>query len=248
MRGRRAAVQFRPAHAAALLLALAAGPGGASAQAFHGRVLDAETDEGVSTALVRLLDGESRDVAVTLADSLGRYRLEAPGPGTYRLATERLGYAAAETPLLRVEDAHRDYAVDLTTRRVPIPIRGIEVSVERQRELERAINLVVGTNPRSLRTPPIPRRVIEDHLDKGHSLPDLVRWTNAPIVVKGFGRDVCFEYRRGCMRVFLNGVPLGPDFWDILPLDMVETIVIVGSNESIVYGPSILLYTAGWLR
>ncbi|GMV06161.1 MAG: hypothetical protein AMXMBFR53_24370 [Gemmatimonadota bacterium] len=245
---RDTAAPIRLAQAAALALALAAPPAGVSGQAFHGRVLDAETDEGVSTALVRLLDGESRDVAVTLADSLGRYRLEAPGPGTYRLAAEGLGYAAAETPLLRVEDADRDYAVDLTTRRVPIPIRGMEVSVERQRELERAINLVVGTNPRSLRTPPIPRRVIEDHLDKGHSFPDLVRWTNAPIVVKGFGRDLCFEYRLVCMRVFLNGVPLGPHFWDTLPLDMVETIVIVGSNESIVYGPSILLYTAGRLR
>jgi len=230
------------------LLALATLPVLASAQTFHGRVVDLEDETGVATALVRLLDADGRDVAFSLADSLGRYRLEAPGPGAYRLAAERIGYATTDTPLLQVEDAGGAYAVDLTTRKVPIPIPGVDVSVARQRELERAINLAVGTNPRSLRTPPIPRRVIEDHLAKGHSLPDLVRWTNAPVVVKGRGRDLCFEARRSCMRVFLNGVPLDPDFWEVLPLEMLETIVIVGINESILYGNSILLYTAGWLR
>lgn len=234
-----------PLLAMALLALLA--PGGAG-QTFQGRVLDEEGEAPVATALVRLLSADGRDVAVALADEEGRYRLEAPEPGAYRLHAERIGYAFEATPLLEVGNPEGVYPVDLAGRRVPVPISGIEVTVQRQRELERAINLAVGASPRSFRTPPIPRRVIEDHLDQGHTLPDLVRWADAPIIVKGFGRDRCFEYRRACMRVFLNGVPLNPDFWDTLPLDMVETIVIVGPNESINYGNSILLYTAGWLR
>lgn len=230
----------------AALLAWGAAP--LEAQVFRGSLLDVEDDAPVPAALVRLLDGEGRDVAFALTDTAGAYRLEAPGPGTYRLVTERLGYAGSASPLLEVADPEGVYGVDLTTRRVPVAIPGVEVTVARQRELEQAVRLAVGTNPRSLRTPPIPRRVIEDHLARGHGLPDLVRWSNAPIVIHGTGRDTCFEYRRSCMRVLLNGVPLDPDFWDILPLEMVETIVVVGPLESILYGNSILLYTAGWLR
>jgi hypothetical protein len=233
----------------ALLLALCLlTPPGLSGQSFQGVVLDVENGAPVSLALVRLLGVDGKDVDFALADTLGRYRVTAPGPGTYRLVAERLGYAASETPLLEVANQEGVYSVELTARRVPLPIAGIEVTVERQRELERAIHLVVGANPRSLRTPPIPRRVIEDHLAKGHSLPDLVAWSNSPITVRGFGRDRCFEHRGVCMRVFLNGVPLDPGFFDVLPLDMVETVVVVGRNESIVYDNSLLLYTAGWLR
>lgn len=231
--------------AAAVALAM---PDGAGAQVFQGRVLDAEDDAPVAVALVRLLDVAGQDVAVALADSLGRYRLEAPEPGTYRLVAERIGYALSDTPLLEVANPEGVYPVDLSARRVALPIAGIEVTVQRQRELERAINLVVGTNPRSLRTPPIPRRVIEDHLAKSHDLSDIVRWSDAPIVVRGFGRDRCFQYRRSCMSVYLNGVRLNPDFYDTLPLEMVETIVVVGPGESLHYGSSLLIYTAGWLR
>lgn len=243
---RRRQAAFAGFLAAAMGALVAPAPG--VAQIFQGRVLDVESETPVATALVRLLDDGGRDVGFSLADSLGAYRLAAPGPGAYRLLAERIGYAASETPLLEVTNPDGVYPVDLTARRVPLPIAGVEVTVARQQELERAVQLVTGTNPRSLRTPPIPRRVIEDHLARGHALPDLVRWTNAPIIVKGYGRDRCFEYRGRCMGVLLNGVRLDPDFWDILPLDMVETIVIVGTNESIAYGNTILLYTAGWLR
>ena len=231
-----------PALAALLLL-----PGSAAAQVFQGRVLEGG-DAPVATALVRLLDADGRDVAFVLADSAGGYRLVAPEPGTYRLVAERLDFASTPTPLLAVENPDGVYPVDLVGRRVPVPIAGVEVTVQRQREVERAVHLLVGVNPRSLRTPPIPRRVIEDHLAKGHTLVDLVRWSNAPITVMGIGRNTCFQYRRACMSVYLNGVPVGADFWDTLPLDMVETIVVVGNNETIQYGPSIHLYTAGWLR
>lgn len=238
----------RGATTAAALAVLALLAPDLAAQTFQGRVLDQEDEAPVGTALVRLLDPDGRDVAVALADEAGRYRLRAPEPGAYRLHAERIGYAVQTTPLLEVGNPDGVYPVDLMARRVPVPVSGIEVTVERQREMERAIHLAVGASPRSFRTPPIPRRVIEDHLGKGHTLPDLVRWADAPIVVRGVGRDRCFEYRRACMRVFLNGVPLDPDFWDVLPLDMLETVVIVGPNESIHYANSLLLYTAGWLR
>lgn len=230
----------------AAFLALATAP--SSAQTFQGLVSDVVDGGPVAHALVRLVDEEGRDVGFALADSAGRYTVEAPEPGAYRLVAERLGYASSETPLLRVDDPQRTYGVDLQARKVPLPIPGIEVSVARQRELEKAITVVVGSDPRALRTPPIPRRVIEDHVARNHSLSDLIRWSDAPITVTEKGGERCFEYRRRCMRVFLNGVLLNPDFWDVLPLDMVETVVIVGPNESVLYDYSILLYSAGWLR
>ena len=67
-------------------------PPALAAQTFSGRVLDDSNDLPVATALIRLLDPEGEERAITAADSAGRYRLAAPGVGVYRVVAERLGY------------------------------------------------------------------------------------------------------------------------------------------------------------
>jgi len=186
---------------------------------------------------------------LSIADTLGRYRLAAPEPGTYRIVAERLGYEPYRTPLLRADSPDGVYAIELLMARAPLPVLGITVTTERREQIFRSVQLIVGVDPRSLRTAPIGRAQIHDHLQRGHNLTDLVRWSGTPIVVRQTTGGPCFQYRaRGCMGVRLNGVPVSPDFVDTLPLDMIETIVILGPNESIAYGASVLLYTAGWLR
>jgi len=66
----------------------------------------AQTVRGVVTrvgvpvpgVVVQLLDETSTTVARTLTDDAGAYRLLAPEPGTYRLATRRIGFAPTLSP------------------------------------------------------------------------------------------------------------------------------------------------------
>lgn len=208
-------------------------------------------DRGVPRALVRLMDGEGGQVAITMTDDVGRYALEAPAPGEYRLVAEQLGYEPFRTPLLEVGDPAGVYPVDLAMRRAPLPIRGLTVTADRLAAIEREIRLDLGVSPRSLRVGPIDRSGIEEHLARGHQLEDLVRWSNIPgVVVKRTTEGPCFQVRnRGCLRVYLNRMPLAPELAQTVPLEVAETVVIVLPNETISYpGGAVILYTSGWIR
>jgi len=94
------------------------------------------------------------------------------------------------------------------------------------------------------------RPQIQEHMAKGHALDDIIRWQNLPsITVKETTDGPCFQYRsRSCIEVFLDGVHVNPELVAVLPLDLVETLVVVMPTESIVYeGGGILLYTSGWI-
>lgn len=232
--------------AAALLL-----PVPATSQVFQGQVVEEGSDRGVPMALVRLMDAEGDQVAVTTTDDTGAYALEAPDPGEYRLVAERLGYEPFRTPLLEVVDPVGDYPVDLAMRRSPLPLRGLTVTADRLAAIEREVRLDIGVSPRSLRVRPIHRFTIVEHLAKGHQLEDLVRWSNVPgVVVKRTTEGPCFQVRnRGCLRVFLNRMPLPPELAQTIPLEVAETMVIVLPNETIAYpGGAVILYTSGWIR
>ena len=80
-----------PAAVLPLCLALAAP---LSAQVVHGRLVDAGTGAAVASARVRLLAGDAAaDSALT--DSAGAFALRAEAGGIFRLAAERVGYAAS---------------------------------------------------------------------------------------------------------------------------------------------------------
>lgn len=50
------------------------------------------------------------------------------------------------------------------------------------------------------------------------------------------------------MTVYVNGFPLNPALVRVVPLEGIETIVVLMPGESIVYpAGGVLLYTAGWL-
>jgi hypothetical protein len=89
-----------PAAVLPLCLALAAP---LSAQVVHGRLLDAGTGAAVASARVRLLAGDAAaDSALT--DSAGAFALRAEAGGIFRLAAERVGYAASVSRELEMED------------------------------------------------------------------------------------------------------------------------------------------------
>jgi len=226
-------------------------PTSLGAQVFEGRVLGEGDGRPVATALVRLLTPELEPVALAVADELGYYRIEVPGPGRYHLAAERIGFDPVTSHLLEVTDPEGTYPIDIGMRAVPLPLSGFVVTAERFAEIERGIALQIGVSPRSLRVPPLMRPDIEAHLDKAHNLTDVVRWSGLPSITVAQTKDgPCFQWRlRQCIEVYLNSFHINPEFVDTVPLDMVETIVFVMPTESIAYGSgAVLLYTEGWIR
>lgn len=84
-----------PARTILRLLALAALllPASLPGQTVRGRVVEVESGAPVPGAMVVLHDASGRRVAAVLADAAGRYRLSAPGAGTYWVRAERVGFA-----------------------------------------------------------------------------------------------------------------------------------------------------------
>lgn len=220
------------------------------AQALRGVVVSAADSSAIPGALVRLVDGDGRDKAVALADSMGRYHLSVPEPGEYRLAAARFGYHTFESPLLSIT-GDRIYPVDIELAVAPVGIPGLVVSAKRFAELERGVQLAIGVSSGALRNDLIFRPQIDEHLARGHDVVDVVRWSNFSSIVTKETRDgPCFQWRnRHCLPVYLNGVPVVPELVHALPLDMVETMVVLAPGESLAYNSGgVLLYTAAWIR
>src|SRR5438045_1154664 len=66
-------------------------PALAGSQIVRGVVID-QADVPVAGVLLQLLDSTSRVVARTLSNERGEYRISAPRPGSFRIATLRIGY------------------------------------------------------------------------------------------------------------------------------------------------------------
>lgn len=226
----------------------------AAGQVFQGRVTGASAEEPVATALVRLVDVEGGQLAISIADSAGFYRVEVPGPGTYRLEAERIGYQPVETPLLEAINPDGVFDIDLVMTPAPVELRGFSVMTNRlaDEEADHTVRMIIGLHPNSLRFRPISFLQLQDHLARAHTLIDVMRWEfGAGIIVYETRDGPCFEYRgRSCLPVYLNGLAINRDFVQGVPLDMVFRIqVVTPTDGSVVYpGGAVLLFTEAWLR
>lgn len=121
----------------AALLAAAAWPGPVSAQqdttrtAVRGVVLDQASGQPIEDASVRLLGpaGETLGLAVS-TDRTGRFVVEAPGAGVYRVHGERVGYHAGETRPLTLK-AGETLAIELRLAPTPFLLDTVQVNVGR---------------------------------------------------------------------------------------------------------------------
>lgn len=96
-------------------------PSSMEAQAVHGRVLDAESGEAVSTVRVSLLNEDDERVATALTGADGAFALFAEAPGLHRLEADRLGYGQQRNELFEVP------AEGLVERDFPLAVRAVEV-------------------------------------------------------------------------------------------------------------------------
>jgi Carboxypeptidase regulatory-like domain len=83
---------------ALVALAALAGAPGVLAQSVRGQLVDQANGVAISGAFVVLVDQGEREVARGLTDEAGAFLLRAPGPGTYRLQSRRIGFRMTASP------------------------------------------------------------------------------------------------------------------------------------------------------
>ncbi|HEX8695206.1 MAG TPA: carboxypeptidase-like regulatory domain-containing protein [Longimicrobium sp.] len=131
---RSAARPLRPsplALAAALLVAAFAIPAGLGAQTVRGALTGADNGRPVPGALVALVDAAGRAVATVVSDAEGRWRLAAPGAGTYALRVERIGHRTLLTERFALAAGQtRDHPLALPTD--AITLEGIRAEARRR--------------------------------------------------------------------------------------------------------------------
>lgn len=128
---------------ASLVLLLAVPASSALAQTVQGQLLDRQSAAAVEGALVVLLDEAGVTKAGYLTNEAGRFLLRAPGPGTYVLRGERIGYetvtsepfylSSSQTLNVRLETAEspillEELRVEGRQRCVVRPGEGLEVA------------------------------------------------------------------------------------------------------------------------
>lgn len=92
-----------------------------------GAVVERSTAEPIHGVFVGLMDPTGRRVAGVLTDQTGIFRLRAPASGPYTLRADRIGFGAAESPLLEVGAGTVTYRFELDSR--PIQIEGVTADV-----------------------------------------------------------------------------------------------------------------------
>ena len=74
------------------------------AQSVQGRLVDKTNGSGIAGAFVVLVDQRGQEVARGLTGDAGKFLLRAPGPGTYRIQSKRIGFRVAASPPLSLTD------------------------------------------------------------------------------------------------------------------------------------------------
>jgi hypothetical protein len=101
-------------------------PASSSAQIIQGQVLDSISGIPVDRGFIVLVDQEGMERARILTSTEGRFTLQAPGPGTYRIRSERIGFRVWESAAL---DVRAGAVYDLNPRVNQIPRRLATINV-----------------------------------------------------------------------------------------------------------------------
>jgi hypothetical protein len=127
---------MRAALLALIVLALGAPSAAGHAQLIRGRVVDATTLRPIGEVDVILSDSSGGQRRRVLADSVGQFRLLLPGPGSYGLRAEHLGYQTTVISGLRAASAE-EIELELRMGIEAIPIEPLFVIARRRERLGR---------------------------------------------------------------------------------------------------------------
>ncbi len=107
------------------------------AQTVRGELVEETLNAPIEGAFVVLEDADGEQVVAMLTNVVGRFVLEAPSPGRYRLKAERIGYEGHTSPDLDLEMGQvLDYRMTMPVR--PVELALISVEGERQCNIRKA--------------------------------------------------------------------------------------------------------------
>jgi hypothetical protein len=201
-----------------------------------GRLIDDGSRLPVAQGAIHLLKSDHTLLSTVLTDTLGRFRIVAPGPGPYRLRAERLGYRTATSDPLHFELGDT-LAVDFLVSPSAVLLSPIVVTGSARTTEARYAALGMGDFYRRMmrferggKGVYMTRDSLARHEGRGAStsrvlsiVPGVQSLASGNITM----RDDCTP------RFFLDGAPytlLGASLDLMLPLEMLEAIeVYVGS-------------------
>lgn len=98
-----------------------------------GRILDAETSQGIASASVRLVDARGKEMQIT-TDTAGAFRFEGIEPGTATIRVEADGYLLHQQPAdIRVrEDRHVDPMLRKRPQKANVEVSAKEIRIKQQ--------------------------------------------------------------------------------------------------------------------
>ncbi len=226
-------------------------PGSLSAQSFVGRIVDENTGGGVPTAAVHLLDASDQRRASTLADATGRYRLEIPEAGEYKLLVDRFGYMETLSPLFAVT-ADRDYPMELSVRPEPIRLEGLSVRV-RNEKVEQWLRSAIGGSPWAnpgFRM--IQGQRLQDAIERSDDGIDVMRWLYLP-AFNQVGRFCVRGYSAssGCLNIYLDGRYLPSEQLELIDFEELVNVIVLPPDLHLltarhVFDPFVASPFAGW--
>jgi len=103
----------------------------AVAQTVQGQLVDRSTLVPVEGALALLLNEDGEEIIGVLTNAAGRFILRAPGPGTFTVKTDRIGYASVLSEPFSLE-APQILGLRLETAETAIELMGIRVEGKQQ--------------------------------------------------------------------------------------------------------------------
>ena len=218
----------------------------AEAQVLRGRIVDATNQAAIPLAGALLLDRDQNPVGEAVADSLGRFVLEAPEAGEYYLVGHSLGYSQTISSLLAVGTG--EYDLELELEPDPFQFDPLEVTVQNE-ELVDWFRLNFQTNPNVI---PGFRAIQGADLEaarlRAKDNTDMFRWLYIPV---SHGRIPCVGYGGarfnrdtktmepvGCGKLFVDGYEL--------PVEHLETMDARSIAVVVVVPPSVMVFTRGY--
>jgi len=111
----------------ALLMLALFGPSALPAQTVTGRVIHQASRTPLPGAFVMLLGGDRAEIARTMTDPFGRFQLEVPHDGVYRVQAVAVGHQSwMSDPVTVVGDSAVEYVIELLQLAVALPALVVE--------------------------------------------------------------------------------------------------------------------------
>jgi len=120
---------------ASVVLALSGLSGNAipvQGQTIEGQVADGESYEVIEGVALTLMHPDGHDLGEPVESSAsGRFALPLPGPGSYYLRAEKLGYTSIVEGVFDFTATSGSLQVEVYLRQQPVELEGVDVAVER---------------------------------------------------------------------------------------------------------------------